>query len=86
MGSIAAREALRILDLSEAVAAIALLAVCQCLDLRGAAPSRASRRLHEAVRKHVPMLRADRRQDADIARVIELVRARSLPLAAPPVP
>jgi histidine ammonia-lyase len=60
--------------------------VRHCLDRRGAAPSRASRRLHEAVRKHVPMLRADRRQDADIARVIELVRARSLPLAAPPVP
>ena len=85
MGSIAARESLRILDLTEAVAAIALLAVCQCVDLRGSAPSRASRRLHEAVRKHVPMLRADRRQDADITRIVDLVRARALPLA-PPAP
>jgi histidine ammonia-lyase len=84
MGSIAARETLRILDLTEAVAAIALLAVCQCADLRGGTPSRASRKLLEAVRKHVPMLRADRRQDADIARVADLVRARALPLAPPP--
>jgi histidine ammonia-lyase len=83
MGAIAARESLRILDLTEAVAAIALLAVCQCVDLRGVAPSRATRRLHEAVRKHVPMLRADRRQDADIARIADLVRARTLPLAPP---
>ncbi len=83
MGSIAARDCLRILDLTEAVAAIALLAVCQSLDLRGVAPSRASQRLHKAVRKHVPMLRADRRQDADIACVADLVRARTLPLSAP---
>ena len=81
MGSIAARESLRILELSEAVAAIGLLAVCQCVDLRGGAPSRASRQLHTAVRKHVPPLHADRRQDADIARIVELVSARSLPLA-----
>jgi histidine ammonia-lyase len=85
MGSIAARESLRILDLTEWVSAIALLAVCQCVDLRGRAPSRATRRLHEAVRKHVPMLRADRRQDADISRIVDLVRARALPLA-PPAP
>jgi histidine ammonia-lyase len=83
MGAIAARESLRILDLTEAVSSIALLAVCQCVDLRGGPRSRATRRLHEAVRKHVPMLRADRRQDADIARVAELVRARTLPLTPP---
>ncbi|MFI5315833.1 MAG: histidine ammonia-lyase [Myxococcota bacterium] len=84
MGSIAARESLRILDLTEGVAAIALLAVCQCVDLRGGARSRATRRLHEAVRKHVPMLRADRRQDADIALVVDLVRAQALPLVPAP--
>jgi len=83
MGSIAARDALRILDRTEAVAAIALLAVCQCVDLRGEARSAATKRLHEAVRKHVPVLQADRRQDADIARIVELVAARALPLAAP---
>ena len=82
MGAIAARDCLRVLDLSEAVASIALLAVCQCVDLRGGAPSRQSRKLHEAVRKHVPALRGDRRQDGDIARVVELVRSGSLPLAS----
>ncbi len=82
MGAIAARDCLRVLDLSEAVVAIGLLAVCQCVDLRGGAPSRQSRRLHEAVRKHVPALRGDRRQDSDIARVVELVRSGSLPLAS----
>ena len=82
MGAIAARDCLRVLDLSEAVVAIGLLAVCQCVDLRGGAPSRQSRRLHEAVRKHVPVLRGDRRQDSDIARVVELVRSGSLPLAS----
>jgi len=82
MGAIAARDCLRVLDLTEAVASIALLAVCQCVDLRGGAPSRQSRRLHEAVRKHVPALRDDRRQDGDIARVVELVRSGSLPLAS----
>ena len=80
MGSIAARECLRILDLSEAVASIALLAVCQAVDLRGGARSSATQRLLAAVRKHVPTLSADRRQDVDIARVAELVRARTLPL------
>ena len=82
MGSIAARDCLRVLDLSEAVAAIGLLAVCQCVELRGGPRSRQSQRLHDAVRKHVPVLRGDRRQDADIARVVELVRSGSLPLAS----
>ena len=86
MGSIAARDCLRILDLTEAVASIALLAVCQAVDLRGGARSAATRRLLQAVRKHVPTLDADRRQDVDIARVADLVRARTLPLGPPPRP
>jgi histidine ammonia-lyase len=80
MGSIAARECLRILDLTEGVASIALLAVCQAVELRGAPHSAATRRWLEVVRKHVPKLSADRRQDVDIARIAELVRARALPL------
>ena len=35
MGTIAARDALRILELTERVAAIVLLAACQAVDLRG---------------------------------------------------
>jgi histidine ammonia-lyase len=80
MGSIAARECLRILDLTEAVSAIALLAVCQAVELRGGPRSATTRRLLEAVRKYVPKLSADRRQDADIALVADLLRSRALPL------
>jgi histidine ammonia-lyase len=80
MGAIAARESLRVAELCEGVAAIALLAVCQAVDLRGGPRSVATQKLFEAVRKHVPTLRADRRQDVDIARVMELERARALPL------
>jgi hypothetical protein len=39
--------------------------------------------LHAAVRSCVPMLEADRRQDADIAAVLELLREDRLPLGAP---
>lgn len=80
MGSIAARDCLRILELSETVAAISVLAGCQAIDLRGQGngTSRGAA-LHEAVRATVPMLRADRRQDHDIERVLELHRSHALP-------
>jgi histidine ammonia-lyase len=73
MGTIAARECLRILELTETVAAIHALALCQAVDLRGG-EARAARSLalHDAVRKHVPMVAADRRQDLDIRAVLEL--------------
>ena len=81
LGTIAARDALRSLELAETVAAILLLAGCQALDLRGATAARGrARALHDAVRKEVPMLRADRRQDVDIARVLAALRAGALPL------
>jgi len=83
MGTIAARDCLRILELSETVAAIGLLAVCQALDLRereaGAVAQRRSP-LHEAVRKTVPMVLEDRRQDRDIAQLLTLLRSGTLPL------
>jgi histidine ammonia-lyase len=80
MGTIAARDALRALELAETVAAILLLAGCQALDLRGGAGRARSRALLAAVRKEIPMLRADRRQDQDIARVLAALRSGSLPL------
>jgi histidine ammonia-lyase len=86
MGTIAARDALRILELTETVAAIVLLAACQAVDLRerlGQAPGRGASRLRDAVRKAVPMVVEDRRQDHDIARVLELLRDRALPLGGP---
>ncbi len=86
LGTIAARDALRVVDLAETVAAIGLLASCQALDLRGEGGARRrSRALLVAVRKVVPTLREDRRQDLDIASVLALLRANELPLGPLPL-
>ena len=50
MGTIAARDCRRILELSETVAAIVLLADCQALELRGDAGAGRARELRDAVR------------------------------------
>ncbi len=84
MGTIAARDCLRILELSETVAAIALLAACQAVDLRGGdtcCPR--SIEVRDAVRVEVDMLRADRRQDVDIERVLRMHREGQLPVPPP---
>ena len=80
MGSIAARESQRALELAETVAVIELLALCQAVDLRGPATcTEGSRRMHAAVRKLVGRVAADRRQDVDIARILESHRSGTLP-------
>jgi histidine ammonia-lyase len=80
MGTVAARDCQRILDLTETVGAISLLALCQAADLRGATSrSLRTRLLHEAVRKGVPINLADRRMDGDIQWVLEHYRRGSLP-------
>jgi histidine ammonia-lyase len=87
MGTIAARDAVRVLDLSETVAVIHLLALCQAVDLRRREGCHArALALHGAVREHVPVNTGDRRQDGDIVRVLELYRASQLPLGAAEVP
>jgi len=87
MGTIAARECRRILDLSETVAAIALLAACQAFDLRpGEGRSQRARALRDAVRKEVGLVVEDRRQDLDIEAVLALHRAGALPIGALDLP
>lgn len=79
MGSIAARDARSIVELAQNVAAIHLLAVCQALDLRGiekASPK--TRAVHELVRSRVPYLEGDRRMDADIKEIVDLIRSGAL--------
>lgn len=81
MGTISARECVRVLDLTETVAAIHLLTVCQAVDLRGPGhchPKSAAMR--DAVRAVVPVNEADRRMDVDIQKVLELYRADALPI------
>jgi histidine ammonia-lyase len=81
MGTIAARDCRAVLDLAETVAAIMLLACCQAVDLRGdEAGSRRARALRDALRKRVPMLVEDRRQDLDIEAVLALYRSGELPI------
>jgi histidine ammonia-lyase len=80
MGTIAARDCRRVLDLTETVAAIVLLAACQALDLRGPAPPGGRvAAVRDAVRAVVPPVEADRRQDRDIEQVLALYRAGALP-------
>lgn len=75
MGTIAARECLRILDLTENVAAVHTLALCQAVDLRDSdAQAVRSLELRDSVRKHITMNVTDRRQDHDIERVWRLHR------------
>ena len=81
MGTISARESVRVLDLTETIAAIHLLTVCQAVDLR--TPSRChpkSVEMRDAVRAHIPHVDADRRMDLDIQKVLELYRQNRLPL------
>ena len=71
------------LDLSETVAVIHLLALVQAMDLRGldrfGAPLLA---MHAAVRARVPMNVEDRRMDLDIEAMLGALRADELPLPA----
>jgi len=80
MGTIAARDCLRVLELAETVAAMVLLADCQAVDLRGEGGfSSRTRGLCESIRREIPMVEFDRRQDLDIQHVLDLHRAGELP-------
>ena len=81
MGTIAARDALRVIELTETVLAVVQLALCQAVDLRkGHGCHTRSKQVHQAVRKIVPINDADRRMDGDIAGLLELYRAGELPV------
>ena len=78
MATTAARDLIRVLDLSEQVVGISLLASCQALDLRDATGTGNAAQLREAVRAVVPMLHEDRRMDQDQAAVVELLGSDAL--------
>ena len=85
MGSIAARDARAIVELAQNVAAIHLLALCQALDLRGTRnASQRTRTAHELVRSRVSFLEGDRRMDADIKEIVDLIRSGELSKTAIP--
>jgi histidine ammonia-lyase len=81
MGTISAREALRVLELSETVAVVHLLGVVQAVDLRGEDDvSDVGRAIWEAVRAEVPKNEADRRMDGDIRAVLAMHHEGRLPV------
>ena len=84
MGTIAARDCLRVLELSENVAAILALATAQAVDLRDAGEgSPSSIAMRDRIREVIPMLVEDRRQDLDIAQLVALHHSGELPCPRP---
>jgi histidine ammonia-lyase len=80
MGTIAARDCLRVLQLTEQVAAAALLAAAQGLDLRFArdarpCPAPLSAMLKE-IRRDTAFLEEDRRLDGELRLLIERIQTR----------
>lgn len=81
MGTIAARDCMRVLELSETVAIIHLMALCQALDLRGLPARHArGRALHAAVRETCAAHTEDRAMDREIVLLLERYRAGELPI------
>jgi histidine ammonia-lyase len=88
MGTIGARDCMRVVELTETVAAISTLALCQAVDLRhGEGCHRRALQMRDAVRQRVRLNDFDRRQDVDIAAVLQMMRSGELPLGdAEPAP
>ena len=81
MGTISARESVRVLDLVETICAIHLLTACQAVDLRGDENCHPrSVEMKNALRRHVSMNDADRRMDKDILIALRMIRGGELPL------
>lgn len=79
MATIASRDLLRIVEITEQVVAMALLACCQALDLRGEGDEGRVGEMRRAVRSVAPRLGEDRRMDLDIRAVLGLMRTDQLP-------
>lgn len=83
MGTIAARDALRVIELTERTLAVTLLGAVQALDLRGLdGCSKGNRAVYDAVRAIVPMTVEDRRQDFEIERIVEALHLDELGLGS----
>lgn len=78
MGTIAARDCIRIVELTEQVAVAVLLAAVQGMELRGGleALSPALQRTFAQVRAHSPTLTEDRALEAELRKLLELTRGR----------
>jgi histidine ammonia-lyase len=81
MGTIAANDCMKVLDLVEAIAAVQVLALAQAVDLRDRLHCGArTLAIRDVVRQVATMNTGDRRQDLDIDAVTELIRQQALPV------
>lgn len=72
MGTIASRDALRVLKLSEQIAAIVTIALSQAVDLRADSDTTSSsKRLRDLIREEIKIAENDRRFDFDILSLLE---------------
>ena len=81
MGTIAARDCLRVLELTEQVAAALLITVRQgvwlrCMVNRSVVPETSLKRMMEAVGADIPVLEEDRRLEPDLRLLLERIRGR----------
>ncbi len=84
MGTIAARDAVRVLELCERVAAIHLLACCQAADIRRVDTCRPrTQEVVAAVRLSIPGVEEDRAMDVDIQGLLERVARGEIPHCMP---
>lgn len=76
MGTIAARDCLRILELTEQVAAACLLACAQAVELRGGLAERGAglQQTVQSLREHVSPLGSDRAMEQDLRTCLALIR------------
>jgi len=71
------------LELTQTVAAIVTLALCQAVDLRqNVGCNMRAVQMTAVVRERVPFNDRDRRQDLDIATLVEMINAGTLPIGA----
>ncbi|QDX93936.1 aromatic amino acid lyase [Brevibacillus laterosporus] len=79
MGTIASRDARTIVELTQHVAAIHLIALCQALDLRDIEKmSLQTSKIYKMIRMHVPFVDRDRALEGDIEIVVQLIRSGEL--------
>ncbi|WFF41659.1 aromatic amino acid lyase [Salinicola endophyticus] len=83
MGTIAARDALRVLELSEQVAAATLLAALQGVHLRGDPLPAPLAAMVERLREHFAPVGEDRALDGELRHCLTLIRSRHWPLYPP---
>jgi phenylalanine ammonia-lyase len=82
LGTHSALTAMQMTTILRDAVAIALLALCQAIDLRGGSErlGKGTRGVYEAIRGVVPFLGEDRPLDGDIKKVAELIKNRLIPL------